>query len=953
MRPKAHRHFLIAACGSLFLSATLTAQTLRTWDAGGGTSVLTTATNWSGNIVPASTGNTAATRHDAQWDGSVGGDLNLTFGSAFGGSFGVGLVMTAAQTGNLTLTNTAVGAQTIRLINSTAGTNGGIQIANGAGALTIGAAGTANPVSLVLGSGAVGVDWNYFFANSSNNTATIEENVTIVKGGQHNASLIFSAGNWNVKGVVGSLSGTAGGGGLNVNAGSVTLSGNNTGDYAVNINGGTLSISAANNLGTGTGAVRLGQTTTSGVLEFTGSSNATISRQMRIGNGNLGTATGSGTITNNGTGVLTFDSATFNEAGTSAIAARTLTLTGNNTGNNTISGTIVDNSVLGATVKVDKAGTGTWVLSGNNTFTGGVDIDGGTLAIGHNNALGTGGLRFDSTTAIIRSSDATDRTIGNAINFAQSMDFGATGTGNLTFTGLVAGGAGAKTFTVNSITTEFSNTISGNGDRLKAGSGTLLLSGDNSASTSNIFVNAGTLAFTSANALGSGTTAIRVGQTSTDAVLKFTGASDTAISRQISIGNGGSAGHTGSSTIQNDSATGALTFGNATFNAASAAVEARSLTLRGTNLGNNLISGAIVNNTGANATVSLVKRDTGTWNLTGENTFTGGLQIWEGVLEIDGNGSLGSQAIQTRIGRTSTSGTLRHTGASDTTVTGQMQVGFGASGTGNATIESTGVGTLSFSNAAFNNAEGGAAANRTLTLGGNNTGLNTISGAIVNNNNTNASVAITKTGAGTWVLGGNNTYTGNTTVSEGTLVINGSTSSTSLVTVASGATLAGIGTIGANTTVSGFLKPGNSPGVLNFNASLTLTNSAATTIEVNGLNRGSDYDGIDVGGDLAYGGTLALDLGVLFGVGSYSFDLFDFTTEGSPSALSGVTLAGLYSGSLTESVLGSGIWGLSSGSNTWTFTEGTGDLNLIVIPEPRAALLGGLGLLALLRRRRN
>ena len=953
MRPKAHRHFLIAACGPLFLTANITAQTIRTWDAGGNTTVLTEALNWSGDAFPASTGaNATASRQDASWNGSPAGPLNLTFGSAFGGSFGVGLVMTANQTDSLTLTNSAVGAQTLRLINSTSTTVGGIQLASGAGAFTIGAAGAANPISLTLGSGAAGVNYNYYFANNSANTATIEENVTITKGGSHNAALIFNAGNWNVKGVVGALSATAGGGSLNVNAGSVTLSANNTGDGVVNVNGGRLKFNAANNLGTGTSAVRLGQTTSSGVLEFTGSSDATISRLMRIGNGATATnQTGSGTITNNGTGVLTFDNTTFNEVGatTATGAARTLTLNGANTGANTILGVIANNNP--GLVSVIKEGDGKWVLSGNNTFTGGVLAKDGTLALGHDNALGTGLLTLGSgsLTATIQSADATKRTIANAVTMALSTTF--SGPGDLLFTGAVNGGGGQKVITVTGITTEFQNTISGAGDRVKAGTGTLRLSGNNSGQAFNLYVNQGTLDFTTANALGSASTAIRVGQQANSAVLKFTGASDAIVGRQINIGNGNTGTDTGSSTIQNDSATGALTFNNATFNAAGNATMARSLTLRGSNAGNNLISGNITDNTGA--AVSLVKNDAGTWNLTGENTFSGGLQIWDGVLEFDGNGSLGAQTIQTRTGRLSTSGTLRHTGADDTTVTGQMQVGFGTGGTGNGTIESSGVGTLSFGNATFNNAEGAAGVHRTLTLGGNNTGLNTISGAIVNNNNTNAKIALTKTGAGTWVLGGNNTYTGNTTVSEGTLVINGSTSSTSLVTVASGATLAGIGTIGANTTVSGFLKPGNSPGVLNFNASLTLTNSAATTIEVNGLNRGSDYDGIDVGGDLAYGGTLALDLGVLFGVGSYSFDLFDFTTEGSPSALSGVTLAGLYSGSLTESVLGSGIWGLSSGSNTWTFTEGTGDLNLIVIPEPRAALLGGLGLLALLRRRRN
>jgi autotransporter-associated beta strand protein len=52
----------------------------------------------------------------------------------------------------------------------------------------------------------------------------------------------------------------------------------------------------------------------------------------------------------------------------------------------------------------------------------------------------------------------------------------------------------------------------------------------------------------------------------------------------------------------------------------------------------------------------------------------------------------------------------------------------------------------------------------TLTLAGSNTGANTISGVISNGNATNG-VAVTKSGAGTWVLTGTNTYTGATTIS--------------------------------------------------------------------------------------------------------------------------------------------------------------------------------------------
>ena len=748
------------------------AQTTKTWDRGAGNDVLTTPANWSGDTLPSSTSALLAGRQDASWDGSVAGPLSLTFGAAFGGSYGVGLVMTADQTNSLTLLNSGTGAQTLRVVNSTSGTVGGIQIASGAGAFTIGAAGPANPITLALGAGTANL--NYYFANNStNNTATIEENVTITKGGSHNAALIFSAGNWNVKGVVGVLSGTAGGGSLNVNAGSVTLSATNTGDGAINVNGGTLLITSASSFGTGTGAVRLGQTSTSGVLEFIGASDATISRLMRVGNGATAAAdTGSGTIKNNGAGVLTFDNATFNEVGSTSASGdnRSLTLGGTNTGSNTISGVIADNNP--GTVKVIKDNDGKWVLSGNNTFSGGVLVKHGTLAIGQDNALGTGTLDLNNQGAgtdwTIQSADATACTIANAVTLGTSGAF--SGPANLLFTGAVTGGSGQKIITVTGITTEFSNTISGNGDRVKEGTGTLVFSGDNSVGAFNLYANNGTLGFTSANALGSASTAIRVGQTANNAVLKFTGASDATVSRQINIGNGALVTHTGSSTIQNDSATGALTFTNATFNAAGNATVARSLTLRGSNTGNNRISGAIVDNTGA--AVNVIKNDAGTWNLTGDNTFTGGLQVWNGVLEFDGNSSLGSQTIQTRIGRTVTSGTLRHTGASDTTVTGLMQVGFGSGGTGNGTIESSGAGTLSFNNATFNIAEG-AAANRTLTLGGSNTGSNTISGAIVNNNNATAKIALTKTGAGTWVLSGTNTYTGDTLINQGTLVMSG------------------------------------------------------------------------------------------------------------------------------------------------------------------------------------
>ena len=62
---------------------------------------------------------------------------------------------------------------------------------------------------------------------------------------------------------------------------------------------------------------------------------------------------------------------------------------------------------------------------------------------------------------------------------------------------------------------------------------------------------------------------------------------------------------------------------------------------------------------------------------------------------------------------------------------------------------------------------GGTSGATVLTLSGSNTNLNTISGTIANGNAT--SVAITKSGIGTWVLSGTNTYTGATDIAAGTL----------------------------------------------------------------------------------------------------------------------------------------------------------------------------------------
>jgi autotransporter-associated beta strand protein len=75
-------------------------------------------------------------------------------------------------------------------------------------------------------------------------------------------------------------------------------------------------------------------------------------------------------------------------------------------------------------------------------------------------------------------------------------------------------------------------------------------------------------------------------------------------------------------------------------------------------------------------------------------------------------------------------------------------------------------------------------------------------------------------GASTLVLSGNNTYSGETTVTAGTLLVTGSIASSAFVPVDSGATLGGTGTVSATLLANGAtLAPGlpNALGTLTVN----------------------------------------------------------------------------------------------------------------------------------------
>jgi autotransporter-associated beta strand protein len=497
------------------------------------------------------------------------------------------------------------------------------------------------------------------------------------------------------------------------------------------------------------------------------------------------------------------------------------TLSIDNAAASTISGAI---SEAGNGALLSKTGAGTLTLAGNNTYSGTTTINAGTLNVAGTLSDSTTVAVAGSATYIVNTNDAIASLAGSGNTVLNA---------NLTF-------GNANDATISGI-------ISGAGSLTKEGNGTVTLSSNNT-NTGATTINAGTLSVT--GTLSDSTTLTVTGGATyivnaNDTIASLAGAGNTVLNANLTFGNAvdttisGVISGTGSLTKEGGSAVtlaGNNTYtGTTTINAGTVALAANDVIANSSNV---VINGGTLDLGTHSDTVAAVTVGVNGGTITSSTgVLTGSSYTFNNIspalisARLAGSGSL----TQAGGGATTLSGLNSYSGGTFLSA-GSVIVASDAN-LGNAS------GSITFNGGTLNSiASFTLSATRSISLLGNAIFNVNASTTLIYNGGITGSGPLTKTGLGTLILGGNNTYTGSTAINTGAITITGSLADTADVTVASGASynansadtinsILGSGTanLGANLTLSSNLDF-EFGGAFTGSGSLRKTGSATLTL---------------------------------------------------------------------------------------------------------------------------
>ncbi|MGL0274871.1 fibronectin-binding autotransporter adhesin ShdA [Salmonella enterica subsp. enterica] len=625
------------------------------------------------------------------------------------------------------------------------------------------------------------------------------------------------------------------------------VTGDNTYSGGTTISGGTLTADHADSLGTGavanSGVLQVGEGELENTLSGSGSLVKTGTGELTLSGDNTysgGTTITGGTLTadhadslvKTGTGELTLSGDNSYSGGTTIIGG---TLTADHadslgTGAVANSGVLqvgegeLENTLSGSGSLV-KTGTGELTLSGDNSYSGGTTIIGGTLTADHADSLGTGAV---ANSGVLQVGEGE---LENTLSGSGSLV--KTGTGELTLSGdnsysggttIIGGtltadhadslgtGAVANSGVLQVGEGELENTLSGSGSLVKTGTGELTLSGDNSYSGDTTIAD-GTLIAANVNALGSGNI-----DNSGTLMLDANGAFELA---NITTHTGATTALAAGSTLdagqltQEDGSTLSIDLGAATDDAV---ITADSVTLGGT-LNVTGIGSVTDSWTPEAYTYTLIDSDSAITSDFDDLTIAGMNREDVDFLTIDGKVD---EADNTHYDLTAS---LSWYADRD-----------------NATTDAHGTFTLSDPDGSFNVAATLTDVDDTLDPGSRWDGK-----------------SLTKEGAGTLILSGDNDYSGGTTINEGTLV---AASTTALGTglVDNNATLV-LDVDGEVSAVGGITTHSGATTQLALGTSLDLGDSALIQQDGSTLNVELNSDSVQpliTGGSATLGGDLVV-----------------------------------------------------------------------------------------------
>lgn len=642
----------------------------------------------------------------------------------------------------------------------------------------------------------------------------------------------------------------------------LTLTGTNTLSHNVFVSNGTLQIEGSQNIGT----ANVELTNAGSVLHLATNGSTTFGNNLS----GLGSVikTGTGTVfltgSNNYAGGTDIQQGAIRVADVSFLGTGAITVQQGAALDLAIAGQQSLNQAISGAGLLRKSDTGDLTLLGNG-LTGGLDVVGGRVIVNTAGAIGGGPVSLAADTQLVFD-NATTETMSTAISGAGALTKDGAGVLVIqnanTYTGgtiINAGRLGLNNgqglgsgpvivlqgaqLSIGGIT--LANTISGAGQVVKTSSNVGSLTGINSHN-GGTDIQGGTLLVNSTAALGNGAVTMAAG---TFLDIDYTGISNVALNNVVS--GGGTLVKDGTGTVI---VTGANSYTGGT------AINAGRL---GINTGSALGTGGVTVNSGAElalgdvslanavtGTGMVIKTSAGNTELTGANTFSGGLQLQGGNLTAASVGSLGTGGIafaggsslsvgnaanQTLALPLTGAGSLVKVGTGDLTVTGNALTGGLTISAGRVLAtggtSATGSGAIAI----------GSGAELVFTAASNSTFANGLSGA----------GTFRKLGAGQ-LLFSNPFSMGNLAVDAGSVRLNATL--TGNATVASTGRLDGTGRVIGNLTNNGTVAPGNSIGTLTVQGNYV--HNAGSVLEIEFDANG----GIDL---LAVTGTATLNGGTL------------------------------------------------------------------------------------------